>query len=117
AGGRGNGKRVLIFRSRGRPDSRQDPLASGIIKGLQMNPGRTAAAADIDLISARVDELRRDFGGVVYITHRDRAADGVAVGAGSRVADRFAVAMDKFTAPEDGFGIFQHEDRQTPPDA
>src|SRR5216117_3736531 len=82
-----------------------------------MSPGRTAAAANIDLISARLDELRRHCGGMGYITHRDCAADGVAVGAGSRVADGFAVAMDEFTAPEDGFGIFQHEDRQPPTDA
>src|SRR2546426_1179357 len=86
-------------------------------KTVKWKPGRTAAAANIDLISARVHELRRDVAEVVYITHRDRAADGVAVGTGSRVADGFAVAMDEFTAPEDGFGIFQHEDRQPPPDA
>src|SRR5262245_38348552 len=81
-----------------------------------MYPGRATAAGNIDLISSRLDEPWRDLGAVVDITHRDRAAHGVAIGTGGRVADGCAIAINQLTAPEDRFRLFQHEDRQPPPD-
>src|SRR5881392_2828230 len=85
-----------------------------VVGRTQMGRRGITFAIDVDFVSAGFDELRRCFGRVVHIPHRDRGADGMAVGTGSGVARRFAIAGDQFTSPEHRFGVFQDEDRQTP---
>src|SRR5437899_4055014 len=71
-----------------------NPASSGIVGRAQMGRGGITFAIDVDFIPGGVEELRARGGGVLHIAHADRGADGMAVGTGSGVADRSAVALD-----------------------
>ena len=55
---------------------------------------RITPARHVDLETTRLDEFRCHPRRVVHVAHRNRAADGVAVGTGRRVTNRLAVPVD-----------------------
>src|SRR5690606_37323433 len=79
-----------------------------IIHGPERGIGGKAFAGDLDLVG-RTEHVRFTFTGAGHIAKSDRAAEMVAIIAGSDRAHDLSVTNDGFVMEEERLGVFQAE--------